>query len=647
MKQPHVQERLAVDSELMWDIVPVIFGRLRTLNEFRFKTFGVCQDLLLDLAHICNPKEVLITLLAELENESTDSPEDVDGNSNRVKSASSSTEQKYQVDDSCFKAILKPLQHILIKLPNRRLETLKWVFDTLNSHLRKIPVPKNHQLEPGDERLLLEGDLTIRRIHLVLPLYLDFLEAFVDQCKVPRGQPVDRDGEDPKTVAQRDLLLRALIALLHYPLMYLDLDARSSDNDQVETDDNKRNERKVNGKEKEKSSSPRTASKASSSGLLRNPMMVSSIPGPQLTDSLSCAIRTLELIGDIEPNLYKLYSHFDLSDVEAEAFADDVFPSNSCPKNEASYSLGVAAYMTIGQNLWPRAYFVPYVHSHFHTLERHLPLIYVLLERSENMAHEKGLVLAEKLISLIDKNSLSPSFCDLLSKYPIEKSLIKIMRFSSIKQNREHAMYVFKAFINRFTAFGRYQLIYRSLAEPNQNAGVRALSLGLYKGMINEDATCPAYIGKNLHRFLRKAIDVCLPDGAESDLLEQHDTIMGTLNLIRFLCLKDARATNASGVWDMSEAIHKEFLTPLRKAVDLSRAHFLLELKKVETEKKSQPPQKKSLQQKMDIKILNNQPNEQELAALPADHEQQVIKIGLVKLDMVESILVRVNEIME
>ncbi|KPM09966.1 hypothetical protein QR98_0085120 [Sarcoptes scabiei] len=63
---PEIRKNL---SFIVWDLVPIICQRLRGLSKFRFKTFSVCQEILLDLCEICNPKELLIIYLAELEND--------------------------------------------------------------------------------------------------------------------------------------------------------------------------------------------------------------------------------------------------------------------------------------------------------------------------------------------------------------------------------------------------------------------------------------------------------------------------------------------------------------------------------------------------------------------------------------------------
>lgn len=150
VKDDLIPQMVASDAQLMWDVIPLVCCRLRGLNEFRFKTFQYCREILQEIAQTCKPKEVLIALLAELENDS---------------------EGK---DDNCFKAIVKPLQYVLLQLPTKRNETLKWVLSTLNTHLVKIDLPKEYNLE-GKERLLLEQDASVKRYTAILPLYVQFL----------------------------------------------------------------------------------------------------------------------------------------------------------------------------------------------------------------------------------------------------------------------------------------------------------------------------------------------------------------------------------------------------------------------------------------------------------------------------------------
>jgi hypothetical protein len=275
--------------------------------------------------------------------------------------------------------------------------------------------------------------------------------------------------------------------------------------------------------------------------------------------------------------------------------------------------------------------------------------MHALLEKRENLVHEKGLVLAERLVSQLDTCSLTSSFYDLLRKHPIDKSLIKVMRFSTLTGNRQRALGVFRAFVKSFTNAGRFQLLYCTVAEPGQHAGVKALALGLYKDFLASEPDPSAFTGANLHRLLRKAVPSCLPEKSESDLLENGDAIMATLNLVRFLCLKDPKSVNRTKVWDILDTVKKEFLEPLRKAVDLSRAHYKMELKKIEESPEAMAKKRKSKEAQFEVKVLNDESNassEELFSNLPPDHEKQVILLALVKFDMIESVVVRVNEIL-
>lgn len=658
IRMPEIRERLANDSELMWDTIPVICSRLRSLNEFRFKTFGICQEILLDLAHLCRPKEVLISLLAELEFETHNMVEDINGN----KSTASATELKYQVDDSCFKAILKPLQYILIQMPNKRNETLKWVLSTLNNHVLKIPVPKEQQVEPGRERVIYDGDPRVRRLHLVLPIYLDFLEAFVDEFdrsrKESRLKPLD-EVQEAKVVPHRDILLRALMALLFHPFMFLDLTLILKDpkakQEAAKIENNNVVEEKPSRIDYSNTSilSNALASKPINKYVwtfLKNPSIAGgpSLLVPELDDSLTCAIRTLELISVVEPNIYRLYDDFD-GWRQSISENDDEEVDSELKSDAATYAVAVAAYLAVGQNLYPTDNFVPSVYSHSFAFEKHLPYIYVLLERTENLAHEKGLVLADKLISLISAGSLSISFADILRTYPIEKSLINIMRFSTLSTNRKKALGIFKLYLSRYTNDGRYQLLYRTLAEPGQHTVVSGLALTLYKDFILSESDASAFLGVHLQRFLKKAIAICLPEGTESDLIENNDTILGTLNLIRFLCIRDPKTVNGTKIWDLREYLRKGFLKSLREAVDLSRTHFNIELRQLreEAEKPKTLQKKAKANETLEINVLNNCKGDSNMFELPADHESEVIQVALIKFDMMESVLVRVSELID
>jgi hypothetical protein len=139
-----------------------------------------------------------------------------------------------------------------------------------------------------------------------------------------------------------------------------------------------------------------------------------------------------------------------------------------------------------------------------------------------------------------------------------------------------------------------------------------------------------------------------MPDGTETDLVDNNDTIMGTLNLIRFLLIRDPKDVNSTRIWDLQEYFRTDFLGVLRQAIDLSRTHFRIELRKLRDEAtKSKTAQTKAKLERVEINVLNNSKGDSNLFELPENHEHEVIQIALMKFDMMESVLVRVNELID
>jgi len=74
---------------------------------------------------------------------------------------------------------------------------------------------------------------------------------------------------------------------------------------------------------------------------------------------------------------------------------------------------------------------------------------------------------------------------------------------------------------------------------------------------------------------------VCvLPQGVTSDLCAHSSRIISSLNLIRFLLLRDG-SVNKTGIVELFPRLESSLLHPLRKALDLSKAHYDLKLKEL------------------------------------------------------------------
>jgi hypothetical protein len=102
------------------------------------------------------------------------------------------------------------------------------------------------------------------------------------------------------------------------------------------------------------------------------------------------------------------------------------------------------------------------------------------------------------------------------------------------------------------------------------------------------------------------------------------DSIMSSLNLARFLLLRDK--LNVSGFTKQLPILEVQFMEPLARALNLSRAHYELELTKIGS----------------GVSAMCNV-----LVSLPemsVDQQKSVIKSALNSFDLLESVLARVAE---
>jgi hypothetical protein len=76
-------------------------------------------------------------------------------------------------------------------------------------------------------------------------------------------------------------------------------------------------------------------------------------------------------------------------------------------------------------------------------------------------------------------------------------------------------------------------------------------------------------------------VSVCsLKQGVTTDICEHSNKIIAGLNLLRFLLLRDGH-NNESGILELVSRMEDVLLEPLRKALDLSKAHYELKLKEL------------------------------------------------------------------
>ncbi|XP_039273683.2 glomulin-like [Styela clava] len=218
------------------------------------------------------------------------------------------------------------------------------------------------------------------------------------------------------------------------------------------------------------------------------------------------------------------------------------------------------------------------------------------------------------------------------------KNLISIAVMLPSKTIRSTAIQHVTKLLNLFRWEDKYSILVHLLRTTDHN-GVQGVLIGYLKDRFNEILQeispknslifCEAHKMSTLGELI-----FLLPQGTETDLLEDCDRLMPALNLFRFLLIRDK--TNKTGILDHLDKLDTEFLKPLRNAIDLSRAHYENELKKYDRSSKRPDDNKTEF-------LVNGTP----LPTLPYKEQKRTLEAALHTFDMIEIVTIRVIELID
>lgn len=487
-------------------------------------------------------------------------------------------------NDVKFLALLKPIQVILFRLPKRRKQSLEWCLSMIESHITSLPIPEKFGLEE-EERKLLDSDPCVRRITKVYEGILPFYKPFVNEMSL-------RQRANYQKNVQRDLLICFIFLLLKHPLAFLDLECD------------------------EKSSST-----------IRS-----------ITEELLTSLTYL--VGDLM--IFLEYAETRESEARSkrnENFSieddEDIF----CREDKVPVlSIAVLYYLVLAEHI--QLIEAPCVYSPLYIFQRCLYLIVVLIRHSEELVIRKGLLLANAVLATLSEGSVPWNLLESPVHKEFVETLSKIMVYCEVESSRKSAVLVLRNYLFKFDAKGRY-LLMLNLPTVVNHSGILGYLITLLKDMIisalTSTMTSPYFAGKTLYSLISKYCT--LEHGAETDLVENLDQIISALNLIRFLALRDRE--NKTGMWDYVGILEKCLLEPLREGIKLSRAHYKLKLRDLETEKKNAVVSNGGLTRKSDVTVIVGG---QLLPSLPHENKVALIMSALNAFDLMESLLSRVNE---
>ncbi|XP_076679243.1 glomulin [Andrena cerasifolii] len=481
-------------------------------------------------------------------------------------------------DDVKFCRILKVLGKSLSRLPDKT-KAIEWCVSTIRSYVESLVVPENESQE-----IATVATNKIRNVYVII---ISFLEPLIDEAAL------ENDILKSNAIL-RDYLLSILIFLMGKPLCHLQEQQLESDLKQPLPE--------------------------------RIIMLVSQVTGDMLW-----------FLNVIEERSRKSNSRKKATDEESSNLKVTLFELNENIPDLAYANFYF--YVITKVDFWEK---VPQVYEPQYIFHACTYLIIKLLQERKNVVVEKGLVLMDHLLGRVTRCSLTSELLQLNVYSELFNVLIKVMVHCDSDKERKKALSMFQDYIDVFDMQARYFIVLR-LYQISEHSGLLSLTTGVFKASIMEclQATPPVphFLGNNFRCLLKLACK--LPHGSASDVVELSDEIITSLNLLRFLFLRDKH--NQTEIWNLVDGLENDYLKPLREGINLCRAHWKVKMNDLEEQKKTQKISDNIELEKRDAEVALTVGGEK-LPAMPVAEKIAFCQQAVNGLDVMESILIRVNE---
>uniref|UniRef100_A0A8C3J1D1 Glomulin, FKBP associated protein n=1 Tax=Calidris pygmaea TaxID=425635 RepID=A0A8C3J1D1_9CHAR len=489
-----------------------------------------CLKILDQLSQLCNPKELFLGLLEQIEQ--------------------TSGEQVCQT----VMLLLQPLQTVLLKLQNKKAYSVGLSLAMIMNQLTPLPVPYTKQQIQEDKLGLCQCCNAV----------VDFAKPFVNE--VVKNMEKSSEYNDMEL---KEELLKFCMKSLKYPLLTAQLE-------QLE-------------------------------GIEEHPFR---------------RFATEIIVSAVKIN----YSHKGKSPHwENEEFAD-------IERKNSADSLACLSYLVFVQHFGIDCF--PMVFSPSYLLQcnmMHIELFWFFFPHLQD--------LFESCLLKMEDNSLLHQYLEFRDFINVPQVLVKVMTLCPMEHLRKKSLNILQLFIDKFEAEGKYTL-FRCLLKTSNHAGVEGYIIKNIKDQIHLSLTkaCDNIWFTGHHLISLLDLVLLLPEGAETDLLQNSDRIMASLNLLRYLVIKDCESDNQTGVWTMLAKIEQNFLKPLHVGLNMSKAHYEAEIKNKKENKREAQSSKT---------ICSVTVSGEKMPAMTTEMQLQVLHSALFTFDLIESVLARVEELIE
>ncbi|KAM4574271.1 glomulin, FKBP associated protein b [Fundulus diaphanus] len=286
----------------------------------------------------------------------------------------------------------------------------------------------------------------------------------------------------------------------------------------------------------------------------------------------------------------------------------------------------------------------PAVFSPVFILQCNMEHINQLLSTKKESHLLKGLALFAKSLERVEDNSLPVGLLDLKSFYSAPQNLRQVLTDCPFQHLRESGLKVFQLFINKLDAEAKHKF-FRCMLRTSHHAGVESYIVKNIRSQIQLSIKSNAnkwLLGMELLPLLELVLS--LPQGAETDLLTNMDKVMESLNLLRYLLMQD-KELNAD-VWEELCRIKDEYLKMLRVCISMSRAYYSAEMKALKEDQKLKAKEaKEHARSTRWLKSFTVKTDK--VTHMSPEVQYQVLQSALVTFDLMESLIVRIDEITE
>ncbi|XP_019748730.1 glomulin, FKBP associated protein b [Hippocampus comes] len=312
-------------------------------------------------------------------------------------------------------------------------------------------------------------------------------------------------------------------------------------------------------------------------------------------------------------------------------------------KNQLAESKGCLAYLVFVKQLDAERF--PIVFSPEFVLRRNLEYIHQLL-RSKKESHVlKGLALFEKSLERAQDNSLLVTLLEVKSFYDVKQSLLQVLTECPMRHLRESGLTVLQLLINKLDAEAKHKL-FGNLLKTSKHPGVEGYIVKNIRNQV-EFSMKPGnatrwFLGTEFVSLLRLAFS--LPQGTETNVLHDMDKIMESLNLLRYLLIRDKPLRSNADVWEGVCGIKEEYTKMLRVCISMSRFFYTGELNELRDEHKLKARAARA--STCTRTHLQSQPVKRDtMSKMSPEVRHQVLQSALVTFDLMESLIARTEEI--